>query len=52
VRKKECIHVCVTGSPRCTVEKKIMYWANKKKEKRKKFKKRKYNSNTLASWAL
>jgi len=21
--KKECIHVCVTGSPCCTVEKKI-----------------------------
>ena len=24
--KIECIHVCVTGSPCCTVEKKIMYW--------------------------
>ena len=25
------MHVCVTGSPCCTVEKKIMYWGNKKK---------------------
>ena len=27
MRTKECIHVCVTGSPGCTVEKK-MYWGN------------------------
>ena len=30
-KKKECIHVCVTGSPCCTVEKK-MYWGNNSKK--------------------
>ena len=34
VRKKEYINVCVTGSPCCTVEKKIMYWGNLKKFKK------------------
>ena len=29
--EKECIHVYVTGSQCCTVEKKIMYWGNLKK---------------------
>ena len=28
VRKKECIHVCVTHFPCCTVEKNITYWGN------------------------
>ena len=28
--RKKCTHVCVTGSPCCTVEKKILYWGNKK----------------------
>jgi len=42
VRKKECSHVCVTGSPCCTVGKKL-YWEiiknkliNSKKGKKKK----------------
>ena len=29
--EEECIHVCVTGSPCCTVGKKLMYWGNKKR---------------------
>ena len=33
MRKKECTHVCVTGSPCYTVGKK-MYWGNKEKRKK------------------
>ena len=29
--EKECIHVCVTGSPCCTVENKL-YWGNNLKK--------------------
>ena len=31
VRKKECIHVCVAGSPCCMTEEKIMHWEIKTK---------------------
>ena len=31
VRKKECIHVCVAGSPCCMTEEKIMHWEIKPK---------------------
>jgi len=32
VRRKECVHVCVTGSPCCRAEKKL-YWRNNLKNK-------------------
>ena len=33
MRKKEYIHVCVPGSPCCTVEKKIRYCGNLEKKR-------------------
>ena len=26
--KTECVHICVIGSPCCTVENKTLYWGN------------------------
>lgn len=50
LRKKGCIHVCVTGSQCCTVEKKTAVGKQQLKNKNKSFQKVKTKQNKQRQW--